>query len=223
MVLSARDDSEAALNRLCRTYWPAVFAFSRRSGDGPEEALDLTQGFFEQLLARRWLDAVDMSKGRFRSFLLAAFTRYSRGEWRKSRREKRGGGLTFLPLEDLLAASHLEPGLADTLTPDVAYERRWVEALIATVMKRLEEEYASAGKAVLFSSLRGFLVTSRGETPYGEAAAATGLSDSGIKSAIFRMRRRYGEIFREEVAGTVASPEEVEGEIRHLLAVMGRE
>lgn len=222
MVLSAREDSAAALDRLCRIYWPAIFAFSRRSGDGQEEAQDLTQGFFEQLLARRWLDQVDAAKGRFRSFLFTAFTRFSRDEWRKTQRQKRGGGAAFLSLDELQEEGHHDAGSMDTHTPDVAYEKRWVEALIQTVMTRLKNEYSAAGKDALFFVIKAFLTTTRGETPYAGAAAAAGMSEPGIKSAIFRMRQRYGELFREEVANTCTSPDEVEEEIRHLLAVMGR-
>lgn len=224
MVLSAKEESEAALERLCRTYWPAVFAFSRRCGDAPEDARDLTQGFFEQLLARRWLDQVDQEKGRFRSFLLTAFTRFSRDEWRRAQRQKRGGGLTFVSLDAVMEESGQDTGFADNLTPDVAYERSWVEALIHAVMARLKMEFVSAGKEKLFTAIKGFLTGHRsGEMSYAEAAAASGLSESGVKSAIWRMRQRYGEIFRDEVANTVSSPEEVDEEIRHLLAVMGRQ
>lgn len=224
MVLSAKEESEAALERLCRTYWPAVFAFSRRCGDAPEDARDLTQGFFEQLLARRWLDQVDQEKGRFRSFLLTAFTRFSRDEWRRTQRRKRGGGLTFVSLDDVMEEAGPDAGFADHLTPDVAYERSWVEALIHAVMARLKLEFVGAGKENLFVAIKGFLTGHRsGEMSYAEAAAASGLSESGVKSAIWRMRQRYGEIFRDEVANTVSSPEEVDEEIRHLLSVMGRQ
>ncbi|MES2705820.1 MAG: sigma-70 family RNA polymerase sigma factor [Verrucomicrobiota bacterium] len=224
MVLSAKEESEAALERLCRTYWPAVFAFSRRCGDAPEDARDLTQGFFEQLLARRWLDQVDQEKGRFRSFLLTAFTRFSRDEWRRTQRQKRGGGLTFVSLDTVMEEPGQDAGFSDNLTPDVAYERSWVEALIHAVMARLKMEFVSAGKEKLFAAIKGFLTGHRsGEMSYAEAAAASGLSESGVKSAIWRMRQRYGEIFRDEVANTVSSPEEVDEEIRHLLSVMGRQ
>ena len=216
MVLAAQQDSAAALELLCRLYWPAIHAFSRRAGDGPEEACDLTQGFFEQLLARRWLDQVDASRGRFRSFLLKAFTRFSRDEWRKSMRLKRGGGAGIVSLDEMAA----EAAPADGLSPDAAYERRWAEALVAAVLGRLAAEYAAAGKAPLFESLRPHLTSPRGAVAYADTAAALGLSESGVKSAIFRMRQRYGELFREEVAGTVASRDEVDDEIRHLLAVM---
>lgn len=224
MVLSAKEESAAALERLCRTYWPAVFAFSRRCGDGPEEARDLTQGFFEQLLARRWLDQVDQEKGRFRSFLLTAFTRFSRDEWRRGQRQKRGGGLTFVPLDTVMEERGNDAGFADNLTPDVAYERSWVESLIHAVMARLKREFTEAGKENLFAAIKEFLTGHRsGEMSYAAVAAASGLSESGVKSAIWRMRQRYGEIFREEVANTVSSPEEVDEEIRYLLSVMGRQ
>lgn len=224
MVLSAKEESEVALERLCRTYWPAVFAFSKRCGDAPEDARDLTQGFFEQLLARRWLDQVDQEKGRFRSFLLTAFTRFSRDEWRRGRRQKRGGGLTFVSLDAVMEEPGEDAGLADRVTPEVAYEQRWVESLIRSVMARLKREFAESRKEELFVAIKGFLTGHRtGEVSYGQVAAASGLTESGVKSAIWRMRQRYGEIFREEVANTVSSPEEVEEEIRHLLSVMGRQ
>jgi RNA polymerase sigma-70 factor (ECF subfamily) len=222
VVLAAREDSADALDRLCRTYWPAVFAFARRQGDSVEEARDLTQGFFEQLLGRRWLDGVDAGLGRFRSFLMKAFTRHARGEWRKSQQLKRGGGLAFLSLDEMRTEAGGRPMAVEAVTPEVDYERRWVEALIHSVMVRLRGEFEASGKAELFAVLKPFLTDGRQADSYASVAADAGLSESAVKSAIYRMRQRYGEIFREEVAHTVVSPDEVEDEIRYLLGVMGR-
>ncbi len=222
VVTAAQEDSSAALERLCRTYWPAVFEFARRSGNAFEDARDLTQGFFTELLARRWLDAVDAGRGRFRSWLMAAFSNYARSEWRKSRREKRGGGATVLSLDDADFSDAVR-GVSDpALSPDEAYAREWARSLVRAAVDRLAAEYEAAGKAKLFAVLRPFIIGDRGEVTYATAAQDAGLSESAVRTAIHRMRQRYGEIFRDEVTQTVTGPGEVEDEIRCLLAVMGR-
>ena len=220
VVAAAQDDSQTALERLCRVYWPAVFAFARRSGNGEEEARDLTQGFFAELLAKRWLDGVAAERGKFRSWLAAAFVNYSRSEWRKSQREKRGGTAAVFPLDDAEFAG-AACGVPDAaLPPDAAYEREWARSLVRAAVERLAAEYAAAGKSALFGVLKPFLTGDRGEVPYADAAAAAGISESAVRTGIHRMRQRYGEIFRDEVMQTLENPADVEEEIRALLAVM---
>lgn len=221
MVVSAQGDSGQALEQLCRAYWPAVYAFSRRSGDSEEDARDLTQGFFAMLLERRMLGAVQEEKGRFRSWLMAAFANYSRSEWRAANRLKRGGGQTVFSFD--AAADDAVFALPDNCpAPDEAFERKWVESLLRSVLAGLREEFAAAGKESLFDLLKSFLVTARGTVSYHDTAAAAGMSEPAVKSAIHRMRQRYGQLLREEVARTVDSPAEVEDELRWLLAVMAR-
>ncbi len=219
VVLAAQDDSAAALEHLCRVYWPALYAFSRRSGDDHEDARDLTQGFFAMLLERRMLDNVAQEKGHFRSWLLAAFSNYSRSEWRRTQREKRGGGQTIFSLDAADGALDLPDNCP---APNDAFERKWVESLLRSVLAKLRAEFAALGKEDLFTALKSYLIAPRGAVPYTEAAAATGLSESAVKSAIHRLRQRYGILLREEVAQTVQHPEEVEDELRWLLSVLAR-
>jgi RNA polymerase sigma-70 factor (ECF subfamily) len=222
MVAAAQEDCGAALERLCGIYWPAVYEFARRSGNAEEDARDLTQGFFAELLAKRWLEGVDADRGRFRSWLAAAFSNYARSEWRKSQRVKRGGGAMVLSLDDGDFSGAARDVSDPALTPDEAYVRGWARSLVRAAVQRLTEEYDAAGKASLFAALRPFITGDRGEVSYAEAAAGAGMSESAVRSAIHRMRQRYGEIFRDEVAQTVDGPAEVEDEIRCLLAVVGR-
>lgn len=222
MVVAAREDSAAALEHLCRVYWPAIYAFSRRSGDAEEDARDLTQGFFAALLEKQMLGNVSREKGQFRSWLLAAFTNFSRSEWRAANRLKRGGGLTAFSLD----APGQSDGVFDlpdsSAAPDQAFERKWVESLLRSVLARLRREFAEAGKEELFDALKIFLTSPRGEVSYADAASATGLSEGAVKSAVHRMRQRYGALLRDEVAQTVERPEEVEDEIRWLMSVLAR-
>ena len=221
VVVSAKADSASALEHLCRVYWPAVHAFSRRCGDSEHDAQDLTQSFFAELLAKRWLDGVAAEKGRFRSWLLAAFTNFSRSQWRSAQREKRGGRCEIFSLDDEpFGRAALEVG-HEGLTPDAAFERQWVESLVRAAIERLAGEFAAAEKGALFAVMKPFLTEARGATPYAATAAAAGLTEAALKTGVHRMRQRYGEIFREEVAQTVARPEEVDAEIRYLLGVMG--
>lgn len=220
--MAAREDSASALDHLCRVYWPAVYAFSRRSGDSEEDSRDLTQGFFAMVLEKQMLGSVAQEKGKFRSWLLAAFSNYARSEWRAANRMKRGGGQIVFSLDAAsvdAAAMELPDGCP---APDEAFERKWVESLLRSVLARLRGEFDDSGKAPLFEVLKPFLISPKGAVSYGDAATATGLSESAVKSAIHRMRQRYGVLLREEVAQTVESPEDVEEELRWLLAVMSR-
>lgn len=219
VVLAAQDDSAQALEHLCRVYWPALYAFSRRSGDNHEDACDLTQGFFTMLLERQMLGTVSQEKGRFRSWLLAAFSNYSRSEWRAANRQKRGGGQAPLSLDAAEGALDLPDNCP---APNDAFERKWVESLLRRVLAKLRAEFAAAGKEELFIALKSYLISPRGAVPYTEAAAAAGLSESAVKSAIHRLRQRYGVLLREEVAQTVQHPDEVEDELRWLLSVLAR-
>lgn len=219
VVVAAREDSATALEQLCRVYWPALYAFSRRSGDSHEDACDLVQGFFAMLIGRSMLDAVTQEKGRFRSWLLAAFSNYSRSEWRRAHREKRGGGKTTLSLEAAEGALDLPHNCP---APNDAFEQKWAESLLRTVLTKLRAEFTASGRQDLFAVLKSYLTSPRGAVPYTEAAARTGLSESAVKSAIHRLRQRYGVLLREEVAQTVQNDCEVEDEIRWLLSVLAR-
>jgi len=209
-----------ALEALCSTYWYPLYAFVRRQGYAPEDAQDLTQGFFEHLLARRALERVAREKGRFRSFLLASLKYYVADRRAHERRQKRGGGQQLLSLDALAGEERygLEP--KDGRTPEQLFERRYALALLDQVLSRLRAEYADSNRGELFEALQGYLAAKEGGELYAAVGARFGMSEDAIKKTVQRMRRRYQELFREEIAQTVSNAEEVEDELRHLCEVM---
>jgi RNA polymerase sigma-70 factor (ECF subfamily) len=209
-----------ALARLCQSYWYPLYAHARRRGCPPHDAQDLTQEFFAQLLERQSFAGADPSRGRFRSFLLTAMNNFLVTEWKKARAQKRGGGESLLSL-DLAAAEQrfdLEPAARDT--PDKAFDKQWALTLLEEVLNLLEKEYRRDGKADLFVALKQTLMGARESQPYAQLAAELGVSESAVKVAVHRLRKRYRELIRAEIAHTVASPDEVNDEMRHLLATL---
>lgn len=206
-----------ALDQLCRAYWPPVYAFVRRRGHPPHEAEDLTQGFFERVLAKSYLDAADRRKGRFRTFLVTLLTRFLANEWDRTQRLKRGGGLQFVSLQagEAEECAPVEP--STHRTPELEFERRWAQTLLDRALRRLSDEYARADLSPRFEILKVFLVDAKGTLPFDQAAAQLGLTEAATKSAVHRLRHRYREILREEIAHTVAGPEEIDDELRHLI------
>jgi RNA polymerase sigma factor (sigma-70 family) len=208
----------AALAELCRLYWYPLYVFARRRGHSPDDAQDLTQGFFLHLLEHRALTGVDRLKGKFRSFLLASFQNYLSVEAYRARCLKRGGNREFvsLDLEDAESRYRLEP--ADYLTAEKIFDARWALTLLDRAMTLLREEYAAQGKTSVFESLRVFLGNSAGEgsPSYEEVAKALGVSLGGVKTLIHRLRKRYSSLLREEIARTVSDPAEIEDEVHAL-------
>lgn len=216
------DDAQAALASLCRDYWYPLYAFARRRGMEGPDAEDATQGFFLHLLEGGALRRAKEERGRFRSFLLGSMQHYLNNLHRHDRALKRGGGNTPLSLDAMAAEERyrLEPG--DPITPEAHFDRNWALALIERVFRRVEEDYEEAGRRDLFEALRPFLAGDSTRPGYDEIARRLGMSTAAVGTAVFRMRRRYGERLREEIAGTVASPAEVEEEIAQLMrAVAG--
>jgi len=224
VVLSARggQDTRAmtALEALCSTYWYPLYAFVRRQGYALEDAQDLTQGFFEHLLEHRTLERVSREKGRFRSFLLASLKYYVADQRAHEQRQKRGGGRQHFSLDALTAEERYRLEPKDNRTPEQLFERRWVLALLDRVLARLREEYAGSGGSALFEALEPFLVAKEAGDSYAAVAARLQRSEAAIQKAVQRMRRRYQELVREEIAHTVSTPEEVEDELRHFCHVM---
>ncbi len=214
--------SQAALEKLCRTYWYPLYTYVRRRGYSPEDAQDLTQEFFFRLLRHNWVAAADQARGRFRSFLLMALNRFLTNEWHKGSARKRGGGVRMIPLEFQTAETRFVREPVDTRTPEQCYEQQWVFTLLDEVLVRLRAEYAAQDQAALFDSLRPSLIGSRETQPYAQLATALGLTEGAVKVAVHRLRGRYRERLREEIAQTVATPEEVEAELRHLFRVLAR-
>jgi len=225
VVLAAGDSrspqSTDALEKLCRAYWYPLYAFVRRQGYQPEAAQDLTQEFFSRLLASHGLETVDRSKGKFRSFLLASMKNLLANERKRAHRQKRGGGFAHFSLDATVAENRYQLDPPDELTPERIFERRWAETLIDFVTRRLQEEFAEAGMARRFEELKVFLLGDEEPASYAEIAGRLDMSEGAVRTAIYRMRQRYGELFRAEIAQTVTSLPEMEEEIRHFLAVLG--
>lgn len=226
VVLSASDPDSPrgaeALEKLCRTYWYPLYAFVRRRGKSPADAQDLTQEFFARLLARHWLERADQARGRFRTFLLTALERFLANEWDKERALKRGGAQQFVPLDLADAETRYSSEPAGPLTPEQVFERRWALILLDTVLEKLGLEYCAEGKADLFAALKPGLAGNPSSLAYPQLARILGLSESGVRVAVHRLRQRYRESLRAEIANTVASAEEVEAEMRHLFNVLAR-
>jgi DNA-directed RNA polymerase specialized sigma24 family protein len=224
LILNAQDTSSplaaAALEKLCRAYWYPLYVYARRQGEDEESAKDLTQGFFARLLEKHYLAQVQREKGKFRCFLLAALKHFLADERDKARAQKRGGGQTFVSLDDSTGEERYRLEPVDAMDAEKLFERRWALTLLERARARLREEYLENGKSSLYDRLRVFEAGDKNAPPYAEVAAELGLTESGVKSAVFRLRQRYRELVREEVANTVDSPEEVGREIRYLISVI---
>lgn len=215
-----RGESRIALAQLCETYWYPLYAYIRRRVDNVEEAQDLTQAFFCHLLEKQAIAQADRSRGRFRTFLVTALKNFLANQWQKARAEKRGGGRPALSLDLDSGESryHIEP--SHELTAETLYERRWVLTLLDRVLQSLRIELAEAGKADHFEQLKGALTGEATAADYQRAAEALGITTAAAKQAAYRMRKRYRQLFREEVARTVADEAEVDDEIGRLLATL---
>ncbi|HZR05518.1 MAG TPA: sigma-70 family RNA polymerase sigma factor [Candidatus Udaeobacter sp.] len=223
VVLEAQGESPAAyqaLEKLCRTYWRPVYGFVRRQGIRTQEAEDLTQGFFSLLLGRRDFDAVRKEKGRLRSYLLTSLKHFLASEQRRAMTVKRGKGHRLIPLEELRANERSEIEPADPLSADRLYERRWALTLMEQVLRRLKDEYCTAGNAALFDSLKQLLPDEPGAQSRAEIASQLGMTDNALRQAFHRFRHRYQLLLREEISNTVAVASDVEDELRHLIAVL---
>jgi RNA polymerase sigma-70 factor (ECF subfamily) len=223
VVLTAQERSpaaEAALENLCRTYWWPLYGFVRRQGSSPEEAQDLTQGFFAMLLERRDFESVRREKGRLRSYLLVALKNFLAKAHRREMAVKRGEGRSLVPLDALLARERADLEPADTLSADKIYERRWALTLLKQVLARLEDEYRVAGNAPLFEQLKELLADEPGRPSQADIAAGLGMTENAVKQAFHRLRQRYRELLQDEIAQTVAVPGDVEDELRHFISVL---
>jgi RNA polymerase sigma-70 factor (ECF subfamily) len=221
VVLEAQSESpvaQEALEKLCRIYWRPVYGFVQRQGFGPQEAEDLTQAFFADLLERGSLTAVRKEKGRFRSYLLGALKHFLADERRRAMAIKRGRGQQLVPLEELSADERTEP--ADTVTAEQIYERRWASTVLERVLSRSKDEYRAAGNAALFDSLKQLLPDEPGALSQADIASQLGMSENAVRQAFHRFRQRYQLLLREEIAHTVATPGDIEDELRHLIAVV---
>jgi RNA polymerase sigma factor (sigma-70 family) len=212
-------EADAARAKLCQAYWYPLYFYVRRLGHSPEDAQDLTQEFFARLLAKNYVASADHEKGKFGSFLLVLLRRFLATEWARANRQKRGGGVELIPLDLEHTETRYVAEPADELSPDKAFDRRWAQALLSRVTDRLQAQCVAEGKGHLFAELRPFLSGDSEET-YEAVARRLQIPRSTLKVLAHRFRRRYEQILREEIVPTVASPEEVEDEIRALFAAL---
>jgi RNA polymerase sigma factor (sigma-70 family) len=210
------NEAHAALSELCQVYWYPLYAWARREGHAAAEAEDLTQGFFERLLERQWVARAQPDRGRFRTFLLTLFRRYLANEWHREHRQKRGGFQHVISLDLAGAESRYETEPTHVESPDLAYDRQWAQALLDQVLRRLRTEHLQSGRTRLFESLEACLTREDTALRYAEIGLEHGLSEAAVKMAMQRLRKRYRILLREEIARTVGSPEQVEGELRSL-------
>jgi DNA-directed RNA polymerase specialized sigma24 family protein len=214
-------EGRAALAELCRIYWYPLYGFARRHGLAPADAEDLTQGFLADLLARDAVAQADAARGRFRTFLLNSFDHYRSHERVRAHAAKRGGGEAVVSFDVIHAAEgRFRDEPATTESPEKVYDRKWAMSLIEVSLAAVRREYAVNGKAAWFDELKAALWCGRGEIAYAEIARRLGSTEGAVKVAVHRLRQRFGERFRTEVAKTVADPAEIDDEIRHLLAAV---
>jgi RNA polymerase sigma-70 factor (ECF subfamily) len=224
-VVSAAADrvspnAAAALETLCRTYWYPLYAYIRRKGFSAADAQDMTQEFFCRLIGKNYLGSVDRSAGNFRSFLLACVNHLLANEWDKARTLKRGGGREFISLNSEEAENRFAQEASVSSSPERAFDRHWALTLLDQALARLRVEFTNAGKLRQFDLLKGFLSDLAGEGDYVAIAEALGLDANGVAVAVHRLRRRYREIVRTEIAQTVTTEAELDAEMDHLFGAL---
>jgi RNA polymerase sigma-70 factor (ECF subfamily) len=226
VVLAARsgDAAEAsvALEKLCRTYWPPIYAFLRRQGISLHDAQDLTQEFLHRFLHREWLGHLRDQRGKFRSFLLAFLKHFLADQRDRAGAQKRGGGQAFIPLDAYAAEERDGWEPQEGLTADQVYERRWAQAVMNHAAERLRQDYAARGQSALYDQLKDLQPGEHGAQTYAQIGASLGLTEQAVKNAVHTLRRRYARCLHDEVAQTVTEPEEIQAELRHLLTIFAR-
>ncbi|QDV42816.1 RNA polymerase sigma factor [Stieleria neptunia] len=222
-VAESGDEAAAeALDQMCRTYWYPLYAYVRRRGLTPDDALDVTQGFFAQLLASSGIRDVHPEKGRFRAFLLASIKNYLRNHWRQQQTQRRGGGTRTISIQDEEFEKRYQGRLAIEDDPERQFERDWVEELLNRVLSGLRHDYQVAGREELYRVLYPFLTADEKRLPLASLAEQLGLSLSATKMSIHRIRKEYAERVRHEVAATLDNPDDVEGELSKMISLVRR-
>jgi RNA polymerase sigma factor (sigma-70 family) len=212
--------AEQALEKLCRVYWLPLYTYIRRQGESAHDAQDLTQEFFTRLLEKDFLASADQTKGRFRSFLLASLKHFLSNQRDRARAQKRGGGQTPLSLDFSEGETSIGFQAADNQTPEKAFEKRWALTLLEQSLARLRKEYFDRGKQEMYDQLKQTLTEGRGSVAYAELAVRLGMSEAAVKMAVLRLRQRYREVLRAEIAETVANESEVEDELREVFRAL---
>lgn len=223
VVLAAgqRESPEAAdaLEGLCRTYWYPLYVYLRRQGNRPEDAQDLAQEFFFRLLEKNYLAKADRERGKFRTFLLQSLKNFMINEWKAAGRRKRGGGFEFISIDAEAAEGRFAAESAPSADPENEYEQRWAVTLIEKALTTLRQEFQAADKARMFEELSGFIWGAQSTASYAEIAGHLHLTEGAVKVAVHRLRQRFRELLRAEIAHTVARPEDIDDELRHLISV----
>ena len=224
VVLAATDPATeaaaGALETLCRSYWYPLYSFLRRQGYRPHDAQDLTQSFFAHLLAKDALKKVDRRHGKFRSFLLASLKNAMANEWDKQQALKRGGHLSIISIDAEVGEERFRRESSHEVTPDKAFEQSWAIVLLEDVLERLRGEYLADNKSALFEALQPCISGDKGIVSYADVAGRLNMTEGAVKMAVLRLRRRFGELLRAEIANTVTRPEEIDEEIRALFAAV---
>jgi RNA polymerase sigma factor (sigma-70 family) len=208
--------SDRALEELCRAYWFPLYAYVRRRGHTKEDAEDLTQAFFARFLEKNYLEGLSAERGRFRAFLLVALKHFLANEWDKAQCQKRGGNITHLSLDWQTADTQFQIAATAEPSPDKAFDREWAVALLAKVIERLRAECAADGRGQQFAELKLFLTAGKGALSHAEAAHRLGMDETAVRVAVHRLRKRYRQLLRDEIAQTLSDPAMVDEEMRAL-------
>lgn len=227
VVLTAADHSaaeaERAMEEICQIYWFPLYAYIRRRGHSPEDAEDLTQEFFRQLLEHRWIENADREKGKLRAFLITALKRFISNEWRKACAQKRGGGQRVLSLDSSIAEGRYSSTTTPGMDAERLYDREWALTLLDLTIKQLGNEYADAGKTNLFARLKDGLVMSHEALDYPSLSTDLDMTEGAIRVAVHRMRKRFREIYRNEVSQTLPPGADLDEELHHLSSCLTHE
>jgi RNA polymerase sigma-70 factor (ECF subfamily) len=213
-------ESAAALEVLCRAYWYPLYAYVRRCGQSPHDAQDLTQEFFRHLLEKRWLDSADPEKGKLRSFLIVALKKFMSKEWRRASTQRRGGGQSRVPFDTEFAESRYAADHLDKIVADETFDKQWALTQLDLTENRLRSEFAAANKLDDFETLKGCLMAAQGAVDYADMAKRLGLNEGASRVAVHRLRKRFREIYREEISQTLADGADLDSELRHLAAAL---
>jgi len=208
--------SDHALEELCRTYWFPLYAYVRRRGHTKEDAEDLTQAFFARFLGKNYFEGLSAERGRFRAFLLASLKHFLANEWDKSQRQKRGGGAAPLSLDWQTADTQFQIAATKEPSPDKAFDREWAVTLLARVIGRLQAECETDGRGKQFAELKIFLTAGKGALSHAEAAQKLGMEETAVRVTVHRLRKRYRQLLRDEIAQTLADAADVDEEMRAL-------
>ncbi|HZQ45911.1 MAG TPA: sigma-70 family RNA polymerase sigma factor [Verrucomicrobiae bacterium] len=225
VVLAARQrsspESAAALEAICRAYWFPLYAYVRRSGQSPHDAQDLTQEFFRLLLEKRWLDSANREKGKLRTFLIVALKNFMHKEWRRASAQRRGGGQSHVQFDTTFAESRYAAD-SYSLAPDETFDQQWALTLLELTVNRLRAEFETAGKPGDFEMLKGCLLAARGAVDYAAVAKQLSINEGAVRVAVHRLRKRFREIYREEISQTLADGADLDAELHHLAAALAR-